>query len=178
MAKAAPHPSSVSKRANAFRTEQLERPIYNGRPADRRGPPVAIYHKAFAELKEALRDPTMVVDKAEEERVKHTAKLFLAATDIYDNKNERSESVIGHLEKLLDVTFIARPKAKDRWFEPDDTVVVAPVGNATDGGEKAIIGCVEFMNELGFGGDCGIQNALGLRKYLAQDEVRVLHFRL
>ena len=177
MAKAAPHPSSVSKRANTFRTEQLERPIYNGRPADRRGPPLAIYHKAFAELKEALRDPTMVVDKAEEERVKHTAKLFLAATDIYDNKDERSESVIEHLQKLLDVTFIARPKAKDRSFEPD-AIVFAPVGNATDRGEKAIIGCIEFKNELGVGGDCGIQNALGLRKYLAQDEVRVPQFRL
>ena len=177
MAKAAPHPSSVSKRANTFRTEQLERPIYNGRPATRRGPPVAIYHKAFAELKEALRDPTMVVDKAEGDRVEHTAKLFLAATDIYENEEKRSKPVIEHLEELLGVTFIARPKAKDRSFEPD-AIVVAPVGNATDEGEKAIIGCVEFKNELGVGGDCGIQNALGLRKYLAQNEVRVPQFRL
>ena len=76
MAKTAPAPSSVSKSVTKSKIEQVERPIYNGRPAGRRDPPVTIYHKAFAELKEALRDPTNVVDCAEQERVEHTDCLL------------------------------------------------------------------------------------------------------
>ena len=177
MAQTAPAPSSVSKNVTMFKTEQFARPIYNGRPAGRRGPPVSIYHKAFAELKEALRDPSRVVDRAEQERVEHTARLFIAATDIYESDDDRYESVIGPLGELLGVAFIAKPNSGDRSFQLD-AMVTTPVGSPLDEGVKAIIGCVEFKNELGIGGDCGVQNALGLRKHIARNEVCVPQFQL
>ncbi|KAH9162832.1 hypothetical protein EDB89DRAFT_2234529 [Lactarius sanguifluus] len=161
----APPPSSVSKNVKIFKAEQVKRPIYNGRPAGRRGPPVTIYHKAFAELKDALRDLTKVVDKAEEQRVDDTAKLFIAATDIYETEAERCKAVIPLLERLLDIAFIEKPKlGKD--FEPD-AIVTQAIKDVTYGAMTAVIGYVEFKNEFGIGGDGGVQNALGLRKHLA-----------
>ncbi|KAH8977312.1 hypothetical protein EDB92DRAFT_1918082 [Lactarius akahatsu] len=120
----APPPSSVSKNVKTFKAEQAKHPIYNGRPAGRRGPPVTIYHKAFAELKDALRDLT----KTEAERCK---------------------AVIPLLERLLDITLIEKPKlAKD--FEPD-AVVTQAIKDVTYGEMVAVIGYVEFNNEFGSG---------------------------
>ena len=87
-----------------LKIEQDQRPIYNGRPAGRTGPPITIYHQSFAKLKAALRDPTTVVDEARENRLRNTAKLHRAAMEIYDSEEERCKEVIPHLERLLDKT--------------------------------------------------------------------------
>ena len=59
---AAAAPSSGSNSAALFRSQQEQYLVYNGRPANRRGPPLAIYHTAFAQLKDALQDLNNVVD--------------------------------------------------------------------------------------------------------------------
>ncbi|KAF5386995.1 hypothetical protein D9615_001578 [Tricholomella constricta] len=171
MAKTAPSPSSISKSPKLFKAEQADRPIYNGRPAGRRGPPVAIYHTAFAELKDALRDVTKVVDNAEDQRVDDTAKLSLVATDIYNLEDERSKAIIPYLKNLLGIDLIEKAKVKNgkKEFE-SDAIATEAIEDVTYGEKEAIIGHVEFKNEFGIGGDGGVQNVLGLRKHLAQEE--------
>lgn len=53
-ADAAAAPSNVSNDPPLFKSQQEKYPVYNGRPANRRGPPIAIYHTAFAQLKDAF----------------------------------------------------------------------------------------------------------------------------
>ncbi|KAH9027358.1 hypothetical protein EDB84DRAFT_311712 [Lactarius hengduanensis] len=171
MANNAPAPSSVARHPVEFNIEQDRHPIYNGRPADKRGPPVTIYHKAFAELKDALRDLTKVVDRTEEKRVDDTARLFTAATDIYETEAERFDAIIPHLETLLDITLVTEPgfRSSKKDFEPD-AIAVQAINDETHGRKEAIIGHVEFENDCGVRGDCEIRNALKLRKHLAQEE--------
>ncbi|KAF8718442.1 hypothetical protein AX14_011836 [Amanita brunnescens Koide BX004] len=145
MAKVAPAPSSVSKISKG---EQDEHPIYNGRPAGRRGPPVTIYHAAFAELRDTLRDPYSVQDK-NENRVEDTAKLFLVATEIYETEEERCRAVIPHLKNVLGFTLAKSLKTKD-----------------------GVICYIEFKNELGISGDGGVQAALALRKHLVKKDYK------
>ncbi|KAH9027874.1 hypothetical protein EDB85DRAFT_1972594 [Lactarius pseudohatsudake] len=170
MAKTAPAPSSVARNPRLFNDEQAQRPIYNGRPADKRGPPITIYHKAFAELKDTLRDITKVVDRAEENRVNDTAQLFTAATDIYDTKDERRNAVIRHLKNLLDITLIEKPGVEKDFGS--GAIAAEAIKDVTYGRKEAIIGYVEIKNEYGAGGDCNVQNALGLRKHLAREEYK------
>ena len=109
-----------------------------------------------------------VVDRDEEKRVSDTAKLFLAATDIYESKQKRIDIMMPFLEEVLDV----QPKQgyKGNRFEAD-AVVLDPIFD----GKRAYgaSGCFEFKNELG-GGDATVQSALTLRKLLAQPEVWIL----
>ena len=145
-----------------LKIEQDQRPIYNGRPSGRTGPPITIYHQAFAKLKAALRDLTTVVDEARENRLRNTTKLHRAAMEIYDSEEERCKEVIPHLERLLDINLIQK-----RAVHIDKRATSAE--EAVDGAEtKAVIALVEFKNEFD-GGDCGLQTALRLRKYLAED---------
>ncbi|KAI9433727.1 hypothetical protein H4582DRAFT_2112768 [Lactarius indigo] len=138
-----------------FRAEQAERPIYSGRPAGRRGPPVTIYHEAFAKLKDALEDSQRTVNRVGKEQVDDMAKLFIASTNIYETESERCKAVIPLLVKLLDITLAEKPKlAKD--FEPDAIATLK---------KEAVICYIEVKNEFGIGGDCGVQNALGLVQY-------------
>ena len=164
----APAPSCVAHNPKMLKAEQDQRPIYNGRPAGRTGPPITVYHQSFAKLKAALRDPTTVVDEARENRLRNTVKLHGAATNIYDSEDERCKEVIPHLERLLNIDLIRKRTVHidKRAVTPD-----AIAEEAVDGAEtKAVIALVEFKNEFG-GGDCGLQTALRLRKYLALDAV-------
>ncbi|KAH9051961.1 hypothetical protein EDB87DRAFT_1660664 [Lactarius vividus] len=148
-----------------FKTEQAERPIYNGRPPGRSGPPVTIYHEAFAKLKDALEDSRRMVDRVGKQQVDDTAKLFIAATNIYATESDRCKAVIPLLVKLLDIPLEEKPKVtKD--FEPD-AIATKVIEDETYGKKEAVICYVEFKNEFGIGEDCGVQNALELRKYLA-----------
>ena len=80
--------------------------------------------------------------------------------EIYDSEEERCKEVIPHLERLLDINLIQK-----RAVHIDTRATSAE--EAVDGVEtKAVIALVEFKNEFG-SGDCGLQTALRLRKYLA-----------
>jgi hypothetical protein len=102
-ADAAAAPSSVSNDPALFKSQQEKYPVYNGRPANRRGPPIAIYHTAFAPIKDALQDLNKVVDPLEVRRVDDTAKLFLASTKIYKTENDRTENIYPYLCNLLGI---------------------------------------------------------------------------
>ena len=46
--------TAISNDPPLFKSQQEKYPVYNGQPANRRGPPIAIYHTAFAQLKDAF----------------------------------------------------------------------------------------------------------------------------
>ena len=161
-------PWSVARDPELLNVEQAEHPIYNCRPAGRSGPPITIYHQSFAKLKAALQDPTMVVDEDREHRLKNIVKLHLAATDIYYSEEERRKKVIPILERLLDIDLV---RQRTVYVGKRPVTLDAIAEEAVYGAEmKAVIALFKFKNEFG-GGDCGLQTALGLRKYLALDAV-------
>jgi hypothetical protein len=94
-----------------FESQQEKYPVYNGRPANRKGPPLAIYHVAFAQLIDALQDLDKVVDPQEMKRVDDTAKLFLASTQIYTTDEERNDHVYPHICSLLGANYVRLRKA-------------------------------------------------------------------
>lgn len=116
-----------------------------------------------------------MVDGTRRTRLKNTNKLHLAATKIYDSEEARCKEVIPLLERLLDINMVEK-----RMFKIGGSAVTpdAIAEEVVEGaGTKAVIAFFEFKNESG-AGDCEVQNALGLRKYLAQDVVCVPEFRL
>ncbi|KAG5647540.1 hypothetical protein H0H81_007607 [Sphagnurus paluster] len=110
--KDAPAPLSVSNDPPQFKSEQHKHPIYNGRPADRKGPPIAIYHSTFAKLKDNLQRLDKVNDPLERARVDFAAKLCVASSDIYISKNDHINNTFSHLAALLEVEL--KPKVDTR----------------------------------------------------------------
>ena len=177
MANAAPSPSSVSTDTKKYKIEQEDHPIYNGRPGDRRGPPITIYHGVLAELKDMLRNPAKVVDERESQRVNDTAKLVLASTAIYDSEKERGKAIYDHLKALLEInTLEEKVKTKDdrgRMVAEADFVFEQEIKDNAFESKKAPVIFGELKNELGISGQCGPQSALTLRKHLAAKKVGI-----
>lgn len=157
-----------------FKSEQEKYPIYNGRPGNRRGPPIAIYHTAFAQLNDSLQDLNKVVDPQELKRVDDTAKLILASAQIYGTEKERTSNVYPYICSLLGITLRENVSTTTdgKKVAESDGLVEQDLDDKTLGKTVAIMGHLEAKNELGVAGQCGVQNTLGLRKFLANDEVR------
>lgn len=176
-AAAAAAPSSVSNSPAMFKSEQEKRPIYDGRPANRRGPPITIYHTAFAQLKDSLQDLNKVVDPQELKRVDDAAKLTLASTQIYQTEKERASNVYPYICSLLGIKLrenVATTTGGKKKAE-SDALIEQDLHDKTLGENVAIVGHLELKNELGVAGQCAVQNTRGLRKFLANDKVCHLH---
>ena len=160
-----------------FKSEQEKYPVYNGRPANRRGPPIAIYHRAFAQLKDALQDLNKVVDPQEVKRVDDTAKLFLASTQIYKTEKDRTDNIYPYIRSLLGIELRENVVVATggRKKAESDALVEQGLDDKTFGETVGIVSHLEAKNELGVAGQCGVQNALGLRKSLVNDKVRHPH---
>lgn len=154
-----------------FKSEQDKRPVYNGRPANLKGPPLSIYHPAFAEIGDSLQNLDSLVDPQEQQRVGNIAKLCQAAANIYTTEAERLHAVYPFLQILLGVSITANvDRTKDgRKTTEIDGVVEQDIANS---GKKGIAGHFEVKNELGVSGQSAVQNTLSLRKRLIQPQVR------
>ncbi|EKM75545.1 hypothetical protein AGABI1DRAFT_109310 [Agaricus bisporus var. burnettii JB137-S8] len=167
-AKDAPAPSSVSNSAAIFLQEQIVHPIHNGRPITNHGPPLSIYHEAFAVIQTAVQNLNAVGDDEEETRVDNTAKLCLVATDIYEDEAARLQAVHPFIEKVLGTEIERNVKSSRKGKQTTEDGLVS---QRVRGSEKKGIVChVEWKNELGLSGQCGLQNALALRKRLIEPE--------
>ncbi|KAI0295433.1 hypothetical protein B0F90DRAFT_1670097 [Multifurca ochricompacta] len=173
-ANAAAAPSSVSNSLAIFKSEQEKRPIYEGHLANRRGPPIAIYHTAFAQLKDSLQDLNKVVDPQELKRVDDTAKLILASTQIYRTEKEHATMVFSYLRSLLGIKLrenVTTTTGGENRAE-SDALVEQDLHDKTFGEKVATVGHLELKNELGVTGQCAVQNTLGLRKLLTNDKYK------
>ncbi|KAL4250080.1 Protein kinase domain-containing protein [Pleurotus pulmonarius] len=165
-ARLADSPSTIANSVSKFQDEQKRHPTYNGRPNSRIGPPITIYNRTFAIIRDRLKDlskealvPDLVVD---------TSQLFDAVAVIYDNGDEREDATYPILEILLGVTF-------DRKFKASYGSGMAAESDAAsifelEDGSKAIIAHAEHANELGLAGQSGVQGLLTLRKHLASTD--------
>ncbi|KAI0291519.1 hypothetical protein B0F90DRAFT_1956242 [Multifurca ochricompacta] len=173
-ANAAAAPSSVSNTPAIFKSEQQKHPIYDGRPANRRGPPITIYHTAFAQLKDSLQDLNKVVDPQEVKRVGDTAKLILASTEIYRTEKERATMVYPYIRSLLGVKLreSVATTTGGKIKAESDALVEQDLDDKTFGEKVATVGHLELKNELGVAGQCAVQNTLGLRKLLTNDKYK------
>jgi hypothetical protein len=174
-ARAALAPSSVAASVGKYKQEQINHPIYNGRPIERRGPPVVIYNEPLARLKDELRHLANVPEPSAD-YVTLTADLFHAAATIYDSEKERGNEIYGYLDRLLgtslDRSVGAHDERSNRKTTEADAVVRKPIENF--GNKSAVVAYVELKNELGVRGDGGLQAALSLRKYVVQEHVELL----
>ncbi|KAG5637887.1 hypothetical protein H0H81_002850, partial [Sphagnurus paluster] len=161
----APAPSSVSKDAWLFESEQHTRPIYNGRPASLRGPPIAIYHSAFAQLKDDLQRLDQLNDPREQRRVESTAQLYASLTKINPSEYDRRETV-SHLARLLEVEV----GFEFEVYAMNNVVEIEAFHELNYEGKVAVVAQVEVKNEVGWSGNSAIQNVLSLRKRLAGDQ--------
>ncbi|KAI0301746.1 hypothetical protein B0F90DRAFT_293276 [Multifurca ochricompacta] len=161
-----------------FKSEQEKRPIYDGRPANRGGPPIAIYHTAFAQLKDSLQDLNKVVDPHEVKRVGDTAKLILASTQIYETERERASIIYPYICSLLGIELrenVATTTGGKNKAE-SNALVEQDLDDKTFGKNVAIVGHLELKNELGVAGQCAVQNTLGLRKLLTNDKYKDIRY--
>jgi hypothetical protein len=176
-ARAALAPSSVTASVGKYKQEQVDHPIFNGRPFERRGPPVVIYNEPLANLKHELHNLAGAPEPSDE-YVALTAELFHASATIYDNEDQRGKQVYGYLERLLgtslDRSIKARAEKSNRKTTEADAVVRGLIEHECFGNEAAVLAYVELKNELGIRGDGGLQAALSLRKYVAQEHVKLL----
>ena len=160
-----------------YKQEQINHPIYNGRPIERRGPPVVIYNEPLARLKHELRHLTDTPEPSAD-YVSLTGDLFRAAATIYDSEKERGNKIYGYLESLLgsslDCSVWAHEERSNRKTTEADAIVSKPIENNFFGKKRAAVAYVELKHELGVHGDGGLQAALSLRKYVAQEHVELL----
>jgi hypothetical protein len=176
-ARAALAPSSVAASVGKYKQEQINHPIYNGRPIERRGPPVVIYNEPLARLKDELRHLANAPEPSAD-YVALTADLFHAAAAIYDSEKERGNKIYNYLENLLgtslDRSVWAHEERSNRKTTEVDAIVSKPIENEYFGKKRAAVAYLELKNELGVRGDGGLQAALSLRKYVAQEHVELL----
>ncbi|KAL5480411.1 hypothetical protein ACEPAI_1681 [Sanghuangporus weigelae] len=136
-------------------SEQSKYPIYNGRSDSCRGPPITIYNKAFAELKDALEDVSNIGVTAQELKAAH---MFLTMSiKFYHYEGDRMEQTDLELEKLLGYSITNAA--------PGDSLVKAYLHE-----QRVILACLGWRNELGSEGDAGYHAACSYRQYVTDTE--------
>ncbi|TFK16458.1 hypothetical protein FA15DRAFT_676673 [Coprinopsis marcescibilis] len=168
----APPPSSLAKSAAAFLSEQGKRPIYNGRPITLEGPPIVIYERAFAAIKEQLDDIASM--SVEENTVPTVTELVSLAAEIYTTEGDRLAKTLPILERLLEVKLQPLVNAVDQAgckIAESDAMATCQLSNSLD---SAIYLHGEWKLELGIGGEGSIQCPLTLRKQLCTPKYKTV----
>ncbi|KAI0055196.1 hypothetical protein BV25DRAFT_1843129 [Artomyces pyxidatus] len=155
-------PSSISRDASTFQAEQERRPIFNGRPAQRCGPSVTLYHPAFAAFVEAM-DALDAIAPSEEE-LRLSGRLLSASSQILSSESARIQSTKGPIQELLAVPLFKRPLTDDQ--READAYASQPL---TTPGEEALVAYIEWTPELGQSGDPGLKISALYRDHVFQD---------
>ncbi|CAG8600060.1 11044_t:CDS:2, partial [Paraglomus occultum] len=91
-------PSSGAK-PKEFREKQQKDPtVYNGRPFERTGPPIALYNEIFGRFIQELNDENLVMTA---DHYKWTEDFMFTASELYDSEDDRLEAVHDKLATLL-----------------------------------------------------------------------------
>ncbi|KAL5513844.1 hypothetical protein ACEPAG_2605 [Sanghuangporus baumii] len=154
-------PPSAAK-TSEMRSQQSKIPIYNGRPGDLCGPHIAIYHEAFARMKDDLDHPEGIEVTAEE--LKWTHQLFEGSMKFY-----RSEGVDGTRdlwEKLLGVVIRKLVSEGGETIANGGATVDCFVSGASC--ERALICDFEWKQDLRNPGDVGFRGGCSYQKIVEQ----------
>ncbi|QRV97647.1 Tyrosine kinase [Ceratobasidium sp. AG-Ba] len=131
-------PPSETACSSNYRKQQNQgtAPVFNGRPVDRTGLPIQLFHPVFDHFFQALEAP----DEPTAFEYNDVQQLAFAAQDVYTNEKERWESLIPFFDTSL-----------DRQIMRD-----TPLGNWT----SLCCTIIKVENEVGTGNcDPGIQAA-------------------
>ena len=165
-AKDAPSPSSASKPIE-FITEQLKRPVFNGRynfQGDdlRVGAPVTLYHRVFSQFQDDLQVPLDPME-LDTKYLSDVNTLCGQSSALYSSEAERQSHVMKTLGTVLGFFFKTRMSDLAKNDAKSDGVVSIECGS---GLETAFILILELKNEIGVGGcDPAIQALQSYRKY-------------
>ena len=141
----------------AFLTEQVKRPVLNGRPNHNFGPPIGLFHPVFNSFHAAMRSPERFY--ADTKMYSSVKRLFETFAAIYDTEEKRTYAIDKHLEVLLGSQFIVveKPGVKS------DGVIFGKCGPFV-----AYVSIREIKNEIGTANaDPYNEGSLSYRKYWA-----------
>lgn len=149
------------------------------------GPPVTIYHPAFARLKEDIRciDRLDLRTDLPSNWVARTSQLFLASRERYVKEEDCLEKIRPILSTLLDVQLALHVRMYDqdggRCVAEFDAAASVPLRESKPYDRKAVYVCAEFKNELGTSGAGGVQIAATYAHAVAHgDAVSALSLRI
>ncbi|KAG8730159.1 hypothetical protein FRC10_003024 [Ceratobasidium sp. 414] len=156
---------SVIARVSEFNDQQHrpDAPIHNGRPRDKQGLPLGIYHPIFSQFTRNATSSSIPDSKA----LNHMEHLLIAAQDIYRVEIDRISEIRGKLDRLLGDRFISEeiPGCKAGG------VIKASLDD-THGYETAYTVIMEVKNEIGTGdSDPSVQGAESYARYWSNKRV-------
>jgi hypothetical protein len=155
-------PSTSSKVKHVREIQKNLNILYIGRPANRIGPPVVLYHPVFGEFVRDFENESMQIS---DNVAKVTMEVIDAAQEFYDSENDRVKAMNRPLSKI----FGAMP----RILNADNSEIDAIVSMQPDGlNQEAALAVIEYKNEVGTGSsDPTIQGDIVFGRYWSQDEV-------
>lgn len=159
-----PAPSTAAT-STKFREIQNKREecILNGRPADRQGLPIELYHPVFDQFRAAANDVTTTITCGE---YKSIAQLCNAAAVIYESEAAREEQLYAFLKEILGDDLPLTKQVTSKRSSADQ-VLTLKLG--TDIGYKAFLANFEVKNEIGSGGsDPVVQACFSFRNNLIE----------
>ncbi|KAH9847048.1 hypothetical protein C2E23DRAFT_863651 [Lenzites betulinus] len=156
----APSPSAMAADSQAFADAQNKHFLYDGRSAT--GPPVTIYHPAFARLKEDLNgiDRIVLRNDLRVDLLSLTYKLCVASLKIYEKESAFVQAAVPLLRQILDANFSLGFKIHDSsqsFIAEFDAAARISLQDAGEDDPVAIYACVDFKKDLGKGGAGGVQ---------------------
>jgi hypothetical protein len=158
-----------------YEREQVDYPIYNGRPHERCAPPVILYNESLAKLKHELCNLANTPEPSPE-HISLTAKLLHGVATIYHSETQRGNEIYDYLGRLLRTTLDRSVRASERSNRTTTEANAVVCGDIDDQHfpEKAIVAYLELKSGLGIRGEGELQAALSLRKYVAREDVELL----
>ncbi|KAF9103421.1 hypothetical protein BGX27_010595 [Mortierella sp. AM989] len=153
-------PALASKVADFSKEQGKDAPILNGRPFEKAGPPIALFHTVFGAF---LRDKSSYIGR--EDQIDRG--FSLEVSQLYNTEHQRLTAIkptLGNiLGDILDAPLFTVGEARS------DGVLVTSVGS-----ERAFRMILEGKNEIGTGGsDPTIQIAQYYRTFWSQDNIAV-----
>ncbi|CAE6465106.1 unnamed protein product [Rhizoctonia solani] len=154
--------SSSAAQPKNFRAQQKgPNFINNGRPADKEGPPIILFHPVFGRFLTQLRS----TDPIDPQVYRHTVDHFIVSQDLYEHETKhpeaRDEVTCTSLRDLLGDTL---SKVTANGVQADGTIT---------GWDATRIIIMEMKNEIGTGGsDPSIQAAQSYLRYWSNQLAR------
>ncbi|KAG8685839.1 hypothetical protein FRC08_012883 [Ceratobasidium sp. 394] len=164
---AGPSPSAVA-RASEFHNQQHrpDAPIHNGRPRDKQGLPLGIYHSIFPKFTRNAKSSS-VPDSSDLDEME---ELLIAAQNTYPVEADRISAIKDSLETLLDADIILEEIAKWRA-----NGVIKTGRRAVPGLPRAYTVIIEVKNEIGTGdSDPSVQAAESYAHYWSNKPMQSL----
>src|SRR5882762_5942271 len=153
---------SIGARASDFEKEQEKRPIMNGRPLEKHGLPVHLFHRAFSHFQHTLTDFSLSLTTDD---YRNAHEYISVSAALYASKQRWQEAIVAPLMRAICFDLVSFKS--EGGAMPDGSIMMHTPGKILAPG-----GLFELKNEIGTGNaDPAIQGPLSYRKVWVSDEV-------